>query len=57
MLDKTRKPLFTQLEKHFFFREKSHSAENLKQSSMLEKRFLSSESRGGSTKKNWREVA
>ena len=60
MLDKTRKH-FPQLKKNtflkqiliFFFRKMLHSAENLKKSSTLAKRFVSSKSRGTSVKKKW----
>ena len=59
MLEKTRKPLLSQLEKYFlkkldFFRKMSHvseSAENPKRSSMLAKRFVSSKRSGGLDKK------
>ena len=52
---KTRKPLFQICkQKHFpeksfdfFFWKKLHSAENLKESSMVAKRFTSSKNRGG----------
>ena len=53
MYDKTRKPLFPQLETFFsknvffLFSKMSHIAENTEQSPMLAKRFVSSKSRGG----------